>query len=82
MTDSFRTRIAAAIESIRIQRDGDAVQMADAVIRELAVDNEDQIDIEVSENPVKALTELLSQARARIATLESERDTWRALSAQ
>lgn len=35
VTDSLRTRIAAAIESIRIQRDGDAARMADAVIREL-----------------------------------------------
>ena len=34
-TDALRTRIAAAIESIRIQRDGDSHQMADAVIREL-----------------------------------------------
>lgn len=35
MTDDLRTRIAAAIESVRIQRDGDAAFMADAVIREL-----------------------------------------------
>ena len=33
--DSLRTRIAAVIESIRIQRDGDTARMADAVIREL-----------------------------------------------
>lgn len=31
----LRDRIAAAIESVRIQRDGDAAFMADAVIREL-----------------------------------------------
>lgn len=37
MTDNLRDRIAAALESIRIQRDGDAVQMADAVIRELGL---------------------------------------------
>ena len=33
--DNLRTRIAAVLESIRRQRDGDAAQMADAVIREL-----------------------------------------------
>lgn len=41
MTNTLRTRIAAAIESIRIQRDGEnAVQMADAVIRELLMRQE------------------------------------------
>jgi len=35
MADDLRTRIAAAIEGIRIQRDGDAARMADAVIHEL-----------------------------------------------
>ena len=35
MPGDLRTRIAAAIESIRIQRDGDAARMADAVIHEL-----------------------------------------------
>ena len=35
MIDNLRTRIAAVLESIRRQRDGDAAQMADAVIREL-----------------------------------------------
>lgn len=44
MNDDLRTRIAAAIESIRIQRDGDAVQMADAVIRELALERQDHYD--------------------------------------
>lgn len=35
MSDDLRDRIATAIESIRIQRDGDAARMTDAVIREL-----------------------------------------------
>lgn len=39
MTD-LRTRIAAAIQSIRIQRAGDAEEMADAVIRELGLREE------------------------------------------
>ena len=37
MSDNLRDRIAAVIESIRIQRDGDAARMADAVIRELGL---------------------------------------------
>lgn len=37
-SDDLRTRIASAIESIRIQRDGDAAFMADAVIRELKLE--------------------------------------------
>ena len=36
MSDTLRDRIAAAITGVRIQRDGDAHQMADAVIAELA----------------------------------------------
>lgn len=40
MTDDLRTRIADAIESVRIQRDGDAAFMADAVIRELGLREE------------------------------------------
>ena len=38
MSDNLRDRIAAVIESIRIQRDGDAARMADAVIRALEDD--------------------------------------------
>lgn len=34
-SDSLRDRIAAVIDSIRIQRDGDSYKMADAVIAEL-----------------------------------------------
>ena len=37
MTDDLRTRIAAAIESVRIQRDGDAAFMADAVMEVITV---------------------------------------------
>ena len=39
MSDNLRDRIAAAITGIRIQRDGDSYQMADAVIRELGIDD-------------------------------------------
>jgi len=35
--DTLRTRIAAAIDGVRIQRDGDSYAMADAVIRELGL---------------------------------------------
>ena len=37
MSDALRTRIAAAIDGVRIQRDGDSYAMADAVIRELGL---------------------------------------------
>ena len=40
----LRTRIAAAIESIRIQRDGDAARMADAVIHELGLETQCHYD--------------------------------------
>lgn len=55
MSDNLRYRIAAAIESIRIQRDGDSAWMADAVIEELGLHRESQFtgddgsDINVSE---------------------------------
>jgi hypothetical protein len=38
----LRTRIAAAISDVRIQRDGQAYEMADAVIRELGLRQERQ----------------------------------------
>ena len=37
MPDNLRDRIAAVIDSIRIQRDGDSYKMADAVIAELGL---------------------------------------------
>ena len=40
MPDTLRDRIAAAINGIRIQRDGDSYKMADAVIAALGLQQE------------------------------------------
>lgn len=43
MSDNLRDRIAAAIEGIRMQRDGDSYKMADAIIAALDMRLEIQV---------------------------------------